>query len=250
MSQFWNPHLYDQHHTFVAQYGQGLIELLSPKQGERILDLGCGTGDLTYQIKQRGARVMGVDHSEAMLAAARKKYPDIPFLLADARKLNLQVQFDAVFSNAVLHWIKQPQAVLHSIWNVLLPQGRFVAEFGGKGNVQLIQQQIEQVLKRAGVQVESPWYFPSIGEYATLMEQVGFRVVYATHFDRLTKLEDGFNGLQHWLKMLAGPYFESIPSSEADQFIKQIENNLRDKLYKEGSWYADYKRIRVIGIKE
>jgi trans-aconitate methyltransferase len=250
VNQSWNPQLYDHHHAFVTEYGKALLDLLAPKHGETILDLGCGTGDLTYQISQRGANVIGVDNSEAMIASAREKYPDITFILADARHLNLDFKCDAVFSNAVLHWIKQPIDVLQSVWNILLPHGRFVAEFGGKGNVHLIQQEIEHVLAQAGYQTASPWYFPSIGEYASVMEQVGFRVVYATHFDRLTKLEDGINGLKHWIEMFAGSYFQQVPSSVAEELIRQIENNLKKKLFVNGDWHADYKRIRVIGIKE
>lgn len=250
MDQSWNPHLYDEHHSFVSQYGQAVLDLLAPKQGEIILDLGCGTGDLTHQISRRGAKVIGVDNSESMIAAARQKYPDLTFKLADAVQLDLDVQCHAVFSNAVLHWIKQPVAVLERVYKILLPGGRFVAEFGGKGNVYLIQREIERTLQQAGYAVQSPWYFPSIGEHASLMEQVGLRVVYAIHFDRFTPLEDGALGLVHWLDMFAQAYFKEVPQTRRGELYRQIEERLRAKLFRNGRWHADYKRIRVMGIKE
>jgi trans-aconitate methyltransferase len=131
----WNANLYDAKHAFVWKYGADLVPLLAPQSGERILDIGCGTGHLTAQIAESGARVVGVDRSPEMATAARKAYPKLQFEVADARDLPFRDEFDAVFSNAMLHWIREPELVVRSVRNALRPGGRFVAEFGGKGNI-------------------------------------------------------------------------------------------------------------------
>src|SRR5215472_6372145 len=132
----WNSALYDEKHSFVWKLAAGVLELLEPKPGERILDLGCGTGHLTEKIAEAGARVVGVDRSPEMIRQAEEKYPALRFEVMDARELTLDGPFDAVFSNATLHWIKEPERVISGIAKILKPGGRFVAEFGGKGNVQ------------------------------------------------------------------------------------------------------------------
>src|SRR5581483_11020467 len=142
----WNPALYDQKHAFVFEYGQDLLALLQPQANELILDLGCGTGHLTNQIVQSGARVIGLDNSPSMLATARQNYPQLEFHLADAAEFSLPEQFDAVFSNAVLHWVTRAEAAVTCIACALKPQGRFVAEFGGKGNVRHIVTAAQSVL--------------------------------------------------------------------------------------------------------
>jgi trans-aconitate methyltransferase len=133
----WNAALYENKHAFVWQYGEDLLQLLNPKQGERILDLGCGTGQLTEKIATFGAVVMGIDNAPAMIEKARQNYPHLRFDVADARNFQVEQPLDAVFSNAALHWIKEPDAVINCVHQALKPGGRFVAEFGGKGNVQV-----------------------------------------------------------------------------------------------------------------
>ncbi|MBS4218798.1 methyltransferase domain-containing protein [Bacillus sp. FJAT-49711] len=248
----WNAHLYDYKHSFVSALGTHLVELLAPEKGEKILDLGCGTGDLAKQLYDRGIEVVGVDKSENMVRLARNKYPDLHFDVGDATDLNYTNEFDAVFSNATLHWIKPQGKALHCIYKALNRGGRFVAEFGGKGNVQFITDEMINQLKHEGYEknIEKfPWFFPSIGEYSSLMEETGFRVTFAQHFDRPTPLE-GDNGLQNWINMFANAMFEGISESKKDMIIKNVENNLREILFHDDKWIADYKRIRVIGIKE
>ena len=247
----WNANLYDQNHSFVSKYGNQLIELLAPKQGETILDLGCGTGDLSKELSDLGVDIVGIDQSENMIAEAQKKYPDIQFLVRDATELGCNNEFDAVFSNAMLHWIKLPKQALNCIYHSLKRGGRFVAEFGGKGNVQTITNAIIHELRESGFEYETeqfPWYYPSIGEYTTLMEEAGFRVVFAQHFDRPTQL-DGEYGLRNWIEMFASTLFENISIKQKDSIIAKVENRLKPILYKDDHWIADYKRIRVIGIK-
>lgn len=248
----WNVKLYDSKHAFVSKFGNSLVELLAPKQGEKILDLGCGTGDLANTIFESGANVVGIDQSENMVREAKLKYPHISFSVGDATNLPFQNEFDAVFSNAVLHWVQPPQKALNSIYQSLKQGGRFVAEFGGKGNVQIITDEMINQIKATGLEFKKEqflWYFPSIAEYSKLMEEVGFRVTFAHHFDRPTPLI-GENGLRNWMEMFGSHFFTGIPEGLKNEIMTKVENNLRESLYQDDQWIADYKRIRVIGVKE
>lgn len=247
----WDAKLYDNKHSFVSHLATNLVGLLSPKPSECILDLGCGTGHLTENITKIGAEVVGIDSSIAMIEQAQTNYPHLHFEVADARNLQFTEKFDAVFSNAVLHWIKEPEKVIASIWQALKPGGRFVAEFGGKGNVKIISFAIYNAMQAAGYStIESPWYFPSIGEYGTLLEKHGLQLIFATLFERPTPLEDGEQGMKNWIKMFAHSFFQTIPAERQVSILSDIENQLRPNLYKNNTWFVDYKRIRVIAIKE
>jgi trans-aconitate methyltransferase len=250
MQQEWNSNLYDQKHSFVFEYGQDLLTLLMPQPGERILDLGCGTGHLTNQIAQAGARVLGLDHSPQMLAAARERYPQLEFLEADAAAFTLPFTCDAVFSNAALHWVTRAEAAVACIARVLSPGGRFVAEFGGHGNIANILAATQEALRDL-TQTEAPhgWYFPSIGEYSSLLETHGLEVRQAFLFDRPTKL-DGENGMRNWLAMFAEGKFRGLCDESKQQALTQIEARLRVTNYVEGSWLADYRRLRIVAVKE
>ncbi len=251
MNDIWNPILYDTNHAFVSNYGHHLIELLAPKPNEKILDLGCGTGDLTNTLYKKKASVVGIDNSANMIMQAKGKYPHINFSVKDAINLGYDSEFDAVFSNATLHWIKEPKQALRSIYKSLKYNGRFIAEFGGKGNVQTIVNEIIAQFTAMGLNdklEQFPWYFPSIGEYSALMENVGFKVTFAQHFDRPTILE-GDNGLGNWIEMFCINMFKDIDKNRKIELITKVEGNLKETLFKEGHWIADYKRIRFIGIK-
>jgi trans-aconitate 2-methyltransferase len=254
MSQdFWNSALYEGSHAFVWQYGESLLELLVPKAGERILDLGCGTGQLTEKIAQSGAFVHGIDSSLSMISTARSNYPQLDFAVADARNFQVNEPLDAVFSNAVLHWIKEPDAVINCVAKALKPGGRFVAEFGGKGNVGAIVRALLSVLSEIGCeepQALNPWYFPSIGEYAGLLEKQGFDVGYAVLFDRPTPLEGGSAGMANWIKMFAGGFLSGLSDDVRSHVIRTVEEHLRSVLYRDGNWNADYRRIRIVAVKK
>ena len=191
---------------FVSKLGQDLVRLLDPQPGERILDLGCGTGDLAQRIAASGASVLGLDRSEAMIAEARRKHPRLHFQVGDAAAFTHAEPFDAVFSNAALHWIRDAPRVVEAIWRALRPGGRLLAEFGGKGNARAVVLAIAEALAPLGIdaQARDPWYFPSLGEYCALLDHQGFRVVQAQHFERPTPLDDGEQGLHHWLERLRG----------------------------------------------
>ncbi len=163
----WDAALYDDRHSFVWKRGAALIELLAPRSGEWVLDLGCGTGHLTAKIAEAGAEVIGIDSSPEMIEEARRLYPGLPFGVGDARDFHFDEPFDAVFSNAVLHWIKPPEEAVACVRRALKPGGRFVAEFGGRGNVAAIIGALDAAACAIGLGAWGhPWYYPSIGEYA------------------------------------------------------------------------------------
>jgi trans-aconitate methyltransferase len=249
----WNADLYDGKLNFVSSLGKGVVELLQPKRGEKILDLGCGTGDLSYEISKSGAIVTGSDLSREMIEKAREKYPQIPFIVEDGETFRTNEKYDAVFSNAALHWMKRAAKVVQSVELALHPEGRFVAEFGGQGNCQTLIQGIKEVLSdEYGMNVaeKNPWYFPSIGEYSTLLEQYGFKVIYAHLFDRPTPLTDGEKGLNHWLDSFADDFFLEFSEEEKTVIYGKIKNKIESDLYKDGTWALDYKRIRIVAIKK
>lgn len=248
----WDATLYDTKHGFVSNFGASLIDLLAPHPNERILDLGCGTGHLTQQIASLGAEVVGVDNSVAMLEQARKNYANLRFELGDATQLKYTAYFDAVFSNAVLHWVTNQERATVSIYEALKLGGRFVVEFGSKGNVRTIATAILNALATAGYAsdpLQNRWYFPTLGEYSTLLEKSGFEVTFAAVFDRPTSLEDGEQGLRNWLHMFASPFFEQVPPEKLPALITAIEEQLRPHLFQEEVWYADYRRLRVVAVK-
>lgn len=194
----------------------------------------------------------GMDFSAEMIEKAQNKYAEITFLVGDGQNFNLNQSFDAVFSNAALHWMKKPKSVLACIWNRLNNGGRFVAEFGGKGNVETIIQATSEVLSEdyeIDASQLNPWYFPSIAEYSTLLEQQGFRVTYAIHFDRPTKMDDNELGLNHWLTGFADQFFNGFEEKERNNAFEKIAAKAKKDLFHDGSWYVDYKRLRIMAIK-
>jgi SAM-dependent methyltransferase len=241
MSTDWDPSLYQDSHSFVWQYGRDLIDLLAPVDGERILDVGCGTGQLTAEIASSGADVVGVDRSPAMIEQARANFPAIRFEVQDARALPYEAEFDAVFSNAALHWVKDAEAAAASIARALKPGGRFVVELGGKGNVQAI---LDAVWDATNPPHVHPWYFPSVGEYASLLEACGLEVGYAVLFDRPTKLE-GIKGLRTWLDMFGADLTEAVRADQREKFLAAVERHAAPRLLRDGVWHADYRRLRV-----
>lgn len=249
----WNADLYDNKHAFVSQYGESVLELLDVKPGERILDLGCGTGDLTKLIWEKGADVFGVDASPDMITKAKDKYPDINFSVADGTNFHFDESFDAVFSNATLHWIHEADKLIDCVYESLKPGARFVAEFGGKGNMQHMIAATTQVLKQHGhhdlAQI-TPWYFPSIAEYTTKLEAHGFRVTYAIHFDRKTLLQDGNKGVAKWIAMFGSQFLEGVAGDEKQIILDEITELLEPYYNEDGQWYADYKRLRFAAVKE
>lgn len=251
-AQQWNANLYDSKHKFVSQLATDLVELLSPKAEERILDVGCGTGHLTHEIASYGSEVLGVDSAETMILQARKNYPNLQFAVIDAANLEFIEEFDAVFSNAVLHWIKQPEKVIAGVWQALKLKGRFIAEFGSKGNINLIQTALNKAIYTENSSLEelvNPNYFPSIAEYGSLLEKQGFELTFATLFDRPTPLDDEA-GIVNWLKMFRSSTLAAFSEDTQARILANVEEQLRPTLYKNGTWFADYRRLRVVAVKD
>jgi SAM-dependent methyltransferase len=300
MRNQWNAEEYDAKHAFVYEKAKGLVELLAPKAGERILDLGCGTGALTAEIAARGAEVVGVDRSEEMIARARKKFTALRFEMMDARELRFETEarwggsveedtaktekqiphpartagirddrvgrlpakgrdgsvewagFDAVFSNAVLHWIPEAEEVIAGVAGVLKPGGRFVAEFGGKGNIQKLVAGFHRALAALGMRVPDevgPWFYPSVAEYAGMLERHGLEVREASLFDRPTVLEEGERGLENWIRLFRKTFVEKMGEADAERWIREVERQCRGELFRKGSWVLDYRRLRIVAWK-
>ncbi|HET6387183.1 MAG TPA: methyltransferase domain-containing protein [Armatimonadota bacterium] len=249
----WNARRYESDYSYVWKYGAGVLELLSPRPGERILDIGCGTGQLTAALAASGAMVIGIDNSPDMIAQARVNSPEIEFQLCDARDLQFKAPFDAVFSNAVLHWIQEPKPVIASVRRALKPGGRFVAEFGGRGNIHALVEAITASLSDAGYPAgpeRNPWYFPGIPEYGELLESAGMTLTFAELFDRPTALAGGEAGMRNWLEMFSGPFLTAAPPEARAAILTLIEERLRPTLLENGTWYADYTRIRIVAVNE
>lgn len=248
-NQTWNPKLYDSRHSFVWKGGEGLLELLQPRAGERILDLGCGTGHLTRRIAESGAKTIGVDNSEEMIAAALKAYPAMEFYRMDALSLKFPIPFDAIFTNAVLHWIRPPEDAVRSMRSVLKKDGRLVLEMGGKNNVRTILEAMRQSLAEmdpTAPPMEQGNFFPSVAEYSAMLEANGFEVVFARLFDRQTPLEGGDDGLRAWIRMFRNGVVESLPLPRREEFFHRVETLARKRLNTISGWVADYRRLQVI----
>ena len=243
----WNADAYTQKHAFVFQYGAGLVDLLNPQPDELILDVGCGTGELTRQIASRGASVVGIDAAEAMVVKAREQFPTLDFRVADITTLDLPGRFDAIFSNAVLHWVTDYEAALHRLKTHLKPGGRLVIEFGGAGNVQQITNEVlHQLASRGYPRTADWWYFPSVGQYTSALEQHGFHVQLAQHYDRDTLLADPEHGLTDWLEQFGTYFFTGVRAADKVAVLEATQTALRPALFRNGNWYADYKRLRVV----
>jgi trans-aconitate 2-methyltransferase len=249
----WNTSLYNKKHDFVFKYGEYLVQMLTPQEGERILDVGCGTGYLTNLIAASGALVTGMDNSIDMIAKARNEYPHLPFRLASVTDFDFNEPFDALFSNAVLHWVTDKEQAVKNMYNNLKPGGRLVLEMGGKGNVETIIQALRKALINHGYKQQATrelWYFPSLSEYTGLLEKQGFRVTYAAHYNRETELKDTQQGIKDWVHMFGGAFLEGIEPVAIDKILDEVQETLRQTQFRNQKWYADYKRLRVVAIKE
>jgi len=243
----WDAQFYDKSFGFIAEYGSELVELLNPQAGERVVDLGCGVGQLTARIKASGCDVIGIDADPAMVLIAQKKYPNIEFSCAMAEEFSLSDPVNACFSNAFLHWSLQPEKVISNIAKNLISGGRFVGEMGGHKNVITITESLYEALAEESVarnRVNFPWFFPEKDYYISLLEEGGFRVTEAQYFVRPTPLDNCANGIRDWIQMFATNFLEVVPENRVSEFLRRTEDLCRDKLYIDGRWIADYTRLR------
>lgn len=243
----WNAEAYARDARYVADLAADLIDLLAPQPGETILDLGCGDGGMTEKLAASGAHVIGVDASPDMIALARARGLDARQM--DGQKLNFEASFDAVFSNAALHWMPDAEAVAAGVARALKPGGRFVAELGGAGNVAGIVAALEAVLREHRLDPAEgfTWYFPTPENHAALLRRHGFEMQDIRLFDRPTKVEMGMDG---WLGMFGTPYLDRLPvearGAAVATMVERLAETHRDD---DGLWWADHVRLRFTARK-
>ena len=249
----WDADLYDRSFGFVSAFATDMVDLLAPELGERIVDLGCGTGTLTEAIAARGAEVIGIDGDAAMVERARALHPHLTFQHADGRDFAIQGHADAVFSNAALHWMKEdPPGVIACVARALRPGGRFVAEMGAYRNVRIITDALYRALAEEGVPAEAvdfPWYFPRTSHYVGLLEDGGFDVTQLRYFARPTPLDDCPNGLADWIDMFGRSFTDAAPPGRVPAVIDRTIELTRDRLCPDGRWVTDYTRLRFVAIR-
>lgn len=244
-SKAWDAGCYQRHAGFVPALAIDLVDLLEPRPGERILDLGCGDGTLTRALAERGASVLGIDASASMVAAAQRHGVDAR--LGHAEALDVGAGFDGVFTNAVLHWVRDLDAAIDGVRRALRPGGRFVGEFGGHGNIAAIGAATVAVVERHGYRAASPWYFPTADAYRRRLEHHGFAVATALLFPRMTPLPTGLEG---WLETFGDVLLTAVPPEERTTVIREVEEVLRPWLCDEdGHWSADYVRLRFAATR-
>ena len=246
-STSWNPESYSKNARFVSDLGEPLLQLLETQPGELILDLGCGDGALTAEIKAAGGTVIAVDASVAQLQAAKRR--GLRVLAMDGQQLGLKKKFDAVFSNAALHWMKRSQAVVEGAASCLKSAGRFIGEFGGKGNVAAIRAALHACLRKRGVDPWSvdPWYYPSPEAYTELLNQCGFNVEYIELIPRPTKLP---GDLRDWLEIFAQPFSKAFFEAQREQYLDEVRSSLAPLIRQpDGVWVADYVRLRFKAVR-
>jgi len=241
-TQHWNPDTYARNARFVSDLGAGVLELLAPRRGEQVLDLGCGDGALTERLVTAGCRVVAIDSSAAQVGAARARGLDAR--RGRAETLPFQGEFDAVFSNAVLHWIPDASAAIGAVHRALKPGGRFVAEFGGAGCVQTVRLALIDAANRRGLDGAAldPWFFPTEAAYRALLEAAGFVVRAITIFPRPTPLP---GDITDWLETFAQPFLGAVPAADRGAFVREVRAAVEPALFDPArGWTADYIRLR------
>lgn len=244
----WDSEDYKKSFSFVHKYGKDLTELITLPKGSFVCDLGCGGGQLTSELKNMGYDVIGIDASENMLETAKRSYPDIDFRFGDALDFKLGRKADGIFSNAVFHWIsaENQNAMIKNIAENLRHGGQLVCEFGGKGCAETVHSALEKIFNEKGLVYTRDFFFPTIGEYAPLLERHGLRVVYASLFDRPTPQEKGISG---WIKMFDKKPFENLSPDITEEIIARAEKTLSPVLMRSGTACIDYVRIRIKAVR-
>lgn len=243
-AQTWDPERYARNARFVSELGMPVVELLAPQAGERILDVGCGDGALTEKLAAMGCEVVGVDGSAEQIEAARAR--GLQAHVMDGQRLTFANEFDAVFSNAALHWMKRADDAIAGVWRALRPGGRFVGECGGAGCVAAIEAALVAALERRGFdgKAANPWYFPTVEDYRTRLEARGFTVTYIALIPRPTPLPGDVTG---WLETFAESFIATVPAADRPAFIAEVREALRPRLCDaQGNWTADYIRLRFV----
>lgn len=242
----WNAQNYKDSFDFVPQYGEDVLRLLTVPAGSRVVDLGCGNGTLTEKLAGLGYHVTGIDASEDMLTLAKEEHPELSFMKGDALTFKLDEKADAVFSNAVFHWIDEAdqEKMIANIAEQLRDGGELVCEFGGFGCAEAVHSTLERCFAERGIVYPRTFYFPTVGEYAPILEKCGLRVEFAVLFDRPTE-QRSEHGVIDWINMFVTKPFAGMEEKIKDDILREAEEALRDRLWSEGKWYIDYVRIRI-----
>lgn len=244
-SQSWNAAAYAKDVGFVSKLGRPVLDLLQPAAGERILDLGCGEGTLAASMAESGAEVVAVDGSPDMVRAALARGLDARVM--DGQELMFEAEFNAVFSNAALHWMTEPRSVVQGVSRALVPGGRFVGEFGGHGNVAAIVTALRAAREKP-IGAEFPWFFPTAEEYGTLLRENGFAVEEIGLIPRPTQMDLDV-GMEGWLKTFAGPFMAGMRADERSEYLRKVVSLLRHSLCDQsGRWTIDYVRLRFRAV--
>lgn len=246
MNNTWNPNDYDFYARFVPELGLQVVSLLPPRPGERILDLGCGNGALTKVLAETGCSVLGVDASADMVEAARALGLDARVM--DGQNLWFENEFDAVFSNAALHWMRSPAVVACGVYRALKPGGRFVGEFGGLGNIAAL---VNAVMLTFAAHpefgaFENPWYFPGVDDYRKILAKAGFEIDEMTLIERPTKLP---GNIREWLITFAAGITVALSETQHEIFRDEVTARLKAQLYTQDGWVLDYVRLRFKAYK-
>ena len=250
MNITWNAADYEKNFSFVHRYGENVLEMVEKGNGGLAVDLGCGTGPLTPGLKEKGYRVLGIDESAQMVEAARTAHPDLTFMQGNALTFSLEEKAEVIFSNAVFHWIDaaMQDALARNLAAQLSPGGMLVTEFGGKGCAEAVHSTLEACFQEKGLVYPRVFYFPTIGEYASVLEKAGFKVVFASLFDRPTP-QNTQDGLTDWIRMFVKKPFDGMDEALKSEILSETEDRLRSRLYVDGRWYIDYVRIRVKAVR-
>jgi trans-aconitate methyltransferase len=241
-TQTWNTEGYERNARFVTDLGAPVLELLAPKPGEHILDVGCGDGVMTKKISDLGCSVVGLDSSADFVASARKLGLEV--VDKSAYDMDFGPTFDAVFSNAALHWMKDADLVIGNVARALRPKGRFVAEMGGHNCVKTLQSALIEELNHRGYdgQAANPWYFPTVEDYGGRLAAAGFEVRYIALIPRPTPLPGDAMG---WLVTFCGCFTSVLPEAKRDEYLESVRTRIKPYLCDaNGQWTADYVRLR------
>lgn len=252
MNIYWEAEKYKDNFSFVHKYGEDVLNLIRKpeKDNPLAIDLGCGNGALTEKLANEGYSVIGIDDSQEMLDIAEKLHPKLSLQKGNAVDFKLKQTADVIFSNAVFHWINanEQEKMVRNIFEQLNHGGQLVCEFGGKGCAETVHSTLERLFAKRGYQYLRVFYFPSIGEYTTILEKAGFRVEYACLFDRPTP-QKGEHGLKDWIEMFVKKPFEGMNISDKNAILSETETELKDVLFQDGAWIVDYVRIKIRAIK-
>ncbi len=245
----WNASLYDDKHRFVAEYGKDLLECIPHDPEQAILDLGCGTGILTARLFNLGNRVVGIDSSHSMIEKAKDQFPEIEFRVCNALDLPFEQEFDVVFSNAVFHWIDDHDLLIKNIYKSLHDGGLLICEFGAHGNIKTIEIAFSEICNTYGYHYISGFNFPTVDDFAQMLEKNKLKIEKIYAYDRPTVLSDGEHGLVHWMKQFFSFELVKIPMDIQNIIFEKMEKVCRNTIWNGKEWVADYRRLRAIAHK-